>query len=160
MKAISNNGIVLLYLLLFCLCIGCTSNIQNKQFVLESFLRREYIPIGQYAECADSVFNCEFVLGQDSELFVYVFDSSCSSCVLGTLDFMATLNSLDSPVPRVIFFSKSDNDDVFTYYFEKSAEKRIGNKSVPRYYHMYDRNDVPNGLYSIEGGMIKSYMPW
>lgn len=140
--------------------IGCASETKEKSSRLESFFCKEFIPYDKYKESADSVFNCQYILGQEGEFFVYVFDGNCSSCVMETLDFVKSVNSLKKQnIPKVLFFTKAENNDIFSYYYDQLVAPEL-HRSAPFCYQMYDRNDISNGLYFIEKGLIKGYLPW
>lgn len=140
--------------------VGCNSGTREKSTRLDSFFAKDYIPIDKYKGPADSVFNCQYILGQEGEFYVYVFDGGCSSCIMETLDFIESIQTFKKrSIPDVLFFSKTETNDVFYYYFSKQLTPRL-HMDAPYCYQMFDRNDVSNGLYFIENGLIKGYLPW
>lgn len=140
--------------------ISCTSETKEKISRLDSFFSKNIIPFEKFKESADSVFNCQYILGQKGEFFVYVFDGSCSSCIMETLDFIESVNaSKRQNIPKVLFFTKAENNDLFSYYYDKIVAPKL-HKPAPPCYQMYDRDDISNGFYYIEDDIIKGYLPW
>lgn len=140
--------------------VGCNSGTMEKSTRLDSFFAKDYIPIDKYKEPADSVFNCQYILGQEGEFYVYVFDGGCSSCIMETLDFIESIQTFKNrSIPEILFFNKTDNNDIFVFYYNKVLAAKL-RMDAPYCYQMYDRSDLLNGLYFIENGLIKGYLPW
>lgn len=134
-------------------------NMQDKQLKLMSFTRSGVF--FRNVVSADSLFNCDCILQGEGSSFAFVFDGSCSTCVSEAIDFIATLavSGLSTEID-VRFFSKSEGNDVFYYYLKRDLSKIDSLGKIPWCYSMIERDDVPNGLYRIDNGMVINYMPW
>lgn len=131
----------------------------DKQTRLLSFLRSDTSNVN--GDSADSLFCCEYILPDDRPSFVFVFDGGCSSCVSDAIDFIATVvvSGLNGPYD-FLFFSKSEDNDIF-YYYLNSYLPQLDSIGMPvRCYRMFDRENIPNGLYRVNEGNVTNYMPW
>lgn len=110
---------------------------------------------------ADSLFSCEYIIPEGESANVFVFNGSCSACVSETIDMIQTLISMDYVDSLDIkLFSKTDENDIFYYYLNRDIPQLDSLQWRPICYTMYDREDVPNGLYHVNDGVITNYLPW
>lgn len=157
MKTITIWGIILL----LGGCISTTSGISEKEMRLMSFLKESSSIAVSTAINADSLFNCEFFLGSEENVNVFVFDGNCSSCVSNVLDFITTAYVIDKQLlSRVRYYSKSQENDIFYYYFRKIKSSENLNIPEPSCFQMFGRNDLANGLYHVDKGIVTAYLPW
>lgn len=134
----------------------------EKEAILRLFLKGEKGIGNSAVHCeVDSLIYSEFVIQKEGIHYVYVLDGSCSSCISSAIDFISCLMDTGLlSVDDVAFLSKSEENDLYRYYFQKHFESEGIDIMVPHCFTIEDRGNIGNGLYRIVDGFVTGYIPW
>lgn len=102
---------------------------------------------------ADSLFFGSCPVFQDKEEYVYLVNTECSYCISKALSCYRLYKKSNSE-KHFLFISRSDDNDLFIYYFQQQ------NSGMPKLYMCERPVDFEDGLFRIDKGLVNAFIMW